>query len=127
MKGRKTGGRVKGAPNKISLSLKQAILETFLRLGGVSHMAEWAKKHPGEFYRLAARLVPPGAPVRIAGLEGALASQGAAVMNAMSAETITPEQAITVMQVISAQAGITKIDELQQRVKALEEKTNGKH
>lgn len=127
MKGAKTGGRKHGTLNKVSLSLKQAVLETFGRLGGVAHMVAWAKKNPSEFYRMAARLVPPGVPVHIEGLDGPLVAQGAAVVKAMAAGTITPEQASTIMQTLSAQARAVAVDELERRVKALEEKTNGKN
>jgi hypothetical protein len=51
-------GRPKGSQNKISLRIKEAIIETFAALGGVSHMTQWARENPSEFYRLAARLVP---------------------------------------------------------------------
>ncbi|MBI3044200.1 MAG: hypothetical protein HYY78_15375 [Betaproteobacteria bacterium] len=122
MKGTKTGGRTKGTPNKVSLSLKQAVLDTFQKLGGITHMVTWAQENPSEFYRIAARLVPPGVPVCIDGLEGALVNQGAAVVKAMAAGTITPEQASTVMQVLSAQAKVIEIDELDRRVKSLEDR-----
>jgi hypothetical protein len=126
MKGNKTGGRKKGTQNKVSLSLKQAVLETFEQLGGVRHMATWAKRHPSEFYRITARLVPSGDPVRLDGMDGTLAAQSSAVVKAMATGTITPEQASTVMQVLSAQARVVEIDELERRVKTLEEKAHGK-
>jgi hypothetical protein len=55
---RKTGGRQPGTPNKISLTVKQAIIDTFAALGGVKHMETWARKRPTEFYKIAARLIP---------------------------------------------------------------------
>lgn len=57
-KRKKTGGRKKGTPNKISLTVKQAVIETFSNLGGIEHMTAWARKQPTEFYRLAGRLIP---------------------------------------------------------------------
>jgi hypothetical protein len=57
-KGKKTGGRQKGTPNKIAGSIKQAVLDTFNDIGGIRHMKKWAKKQPTEFYRLAGRLIP---------------------------------------------------------------------
>ena len=68
--GERRGGRKKGTPNKFSGSVKQAVLDTFEALGGVKHMTSWARKHPAEFYRIAARLLPrevtgeEGAPIR---------------------------------------------------------------
>ena len=57
-KGKKTGGRKKGGLNKVTSSIKQAVLDTFNELGGTTHMKKWAKKQPTEFYRLAGRLIP---------------------------------------------------------------------
>lgn len=126
MKRKKTGGRRKGTPNRVSLTLRQAVLDTFERLGGLRHMVAWAKKNPNDFYRLAARLIPPGVPVLIEGLEGPVADQGAAVIKSMAAGTITPEQASTIMQALAAQARVIEVDELERRVKALEERQNAR-
>lgn len=57
-KGQKSGGRKKGTPNKVTSSVKNAVLETFRNIGGVSHMTDWAKENPNEYYKLAARLIP---------------------------------------------------------------------
>lgn len=54
----KTGGRQKGAKNKISGMAKENIAAVFVRLGGTAAMARWAKANETEFYRLYARLVP---------------------------------------------------------------------
>ena len=54
----KTGGRKKGTPNKLTLSVKEAVLETFQNLGGIDHMTEWAQENPTDFYRIAAKLIP---------------------------------------------------------------------
>ena len=64
--GERRGGRQKGTPNKISLSVKQAILDTFTALGGVEHMRAWAEEHPPDFYKIAARLIP----TEITGMDG---------------------------------------------------------
>ena len=56
-KGIKTGGRVKGTPNKVTASIKEAFLEAFERRGGVDALVDWAKGEPTEFYKLAARLI----------------------------------------------------------------------
>lgn len=52
MKGRKTGGRQKGTPNKFSRTIKENLLAVFDQIGGTENMAKWAKENPGEFYRL---------------------------------------------------------------------------
>ena len=125
--GERRGGRKKGTPNKFTLSLKQAVLATFEKLGGVKHMATWAKESPSDFYRIAARLIPPGVPVLIDGLEGSLATQSASVVKAMSTGEITPEQANTVMQTLAAHAKVVETDYLEKRIAALEAKSDGKN
>ncbi|KVF49492.1 hypothetical protein WJ14_31530 [Burkholderia cenocepacia] len=65
-------------------------------------------------------------PINIAGLTGSLANQGKTVVAAMAAGTITPDEAAAVMAVISAQAKIVEADELEKRIAALEEKSDGK-
>jgi hypothetical protein len=65
-------------------------------------------------------------PISIAGLTGSLADQGQTVVAAMAAGTITPDEAAAVMAVISAQAKIVEADELEKRIAALEEKSDGK-
>lgn len=46
----KTGGRVKGKPNKQTREVKQAIEECFIALGGVNALKEWAETNPDTFY-----------------------------------------------------------------------------
>ncbi|KVH49886.1 DUF5681 domain-containing protein [Burkholderia diffusa] len=65
-------------------------------------------------------------PISISGLAGSLADQGKAVVAAMATGTITPDEAAAVMAVISAQAKIVEADELERRIAALEEKSDGK-
>lgn len=54
----KTGGRQKGTPNKVTQSVKEALEETFERLGGVAVLAEWARDNQTEFYRLWSKILP---------------------------------------------------------------------
>ncbi|MCA8007127.1 DUF5681 domain-containing protein [Burkholderia cenocepacia] len=67
------------------------------------------------------------APVDLPELTGSLAEQGAAVMHAMAGGRITPDEANAVMQVISAQARIIEVDELEKRLAILEGKDDGNH
>ncbi|RQU62397.1 DUF5681 domain-containing protein [Burkholderia cenocepacia] len=67
------------------------------------------------------------APVDLPELTGSLAEQGAAVMHAMARGRITPDEANAVMQVISAQARIIEVDELEKRLAVLEGKDDGNH
>ena len=45
-KGRKTGGRKKGTPNKTTQAAKDAIALAAERLGGVDRLVAWAKEDP---------------------------------------------------------------------------------
>ena len=58
MKGKKTGGRVKGTPNKLTTSASEAFQHAFHVLGGSEHLTAWARAQPTEFYKLYARLIP---------------------------------------------------------------------
>jgi hypothetical protein len=60
--------------------------------------------------------------VRIGKLEGSLTDQGRTVLTAMSEGSITPDEASTLMQAIGVQARIIAVDELEQRVSAIEER-----
>jgi hypothetical protein len=73
-KGRRTGGRQKGTPNKSTEKIKLAICQAFTKLGGVSALVEWGRKdaNRGEFYKLWGRMAPQehtgegGGPVVVA-------------------------------------------------------------
>lgn len=58
-KGRKTGGRQKGTPNKATVSVKQAILLAADGIGGHEALMEWGRSNPTEFWtRVYTRLLP---------------------------------------------------------------------
>lgn len=59
-------------------------------------------------------------------MEGSLADKGQAVLKAASEGRLTPGEAAAIMQAISSQSRVVEVDELERRVKALEEKTNAK-
>ena len=44
--GVKTGGRVKGTPNKTTQTAKEAIAEAASELGGAARLVTWAKEDP---------------------------------------------------------------------------------
>lgn len=74
--GHKTGGRKKGTPNKIGLSLKDGILEAYQRAGGVEYLETIARLDPRTFCALLAKVLPTqltggdGAPIRIEVITG---------------------------------------------------------
>lgn len=57
-KGKKTGGRIAGTPNKLTKSAREAFALAFDEMGGLEKLAAWAKANPTEFYKLYARLIP---------------------------------------------------------------------
>lgn len=66
MKGKKTGGRVKGTPNKLTSSFKEAVQTVYQEIGGNENFARWARRNETEYYKIAARLIPTeiaGSPI----------------------------------------------------------------
>ena len=57
-KGHKTGGRKAGTPNKISASVKEAILKAFDEAGGQSYLAQVARENPAVFCQLLGKVLP---------------------------------------------------------------------
>ncbi len=51
-------GRKKGSKNKLNTDIKHAFDLCFENLGGVGALEAWAKKQPGRFYSLYAKLAP---------------------------------------------------------------------
>jgi hypothetical protein len=66
-KGKKTGGRQKGSPNKVTASIKAAIAQCFDDIGGQAAFAAWAQEHQSEFYT---KVMPRIVPVEVAGGTG---------------------------------------------------------
>lgn len=55
---KKTGGRAKGTPNKLSSTVKENVIAVFNRLEGTAGMAKWAKENPTAFYQIYSKLLP---------------------------------------------------------------------
>ena len=51
-------GRPRGSLNKTTATAKEAFALAFKNIGGVEALARWARKNPGPFYKLYARLIP---------------------------------------------------------------------
>lgn len=53
-------GKPEGAKNRITKTVKEKVLEVFNELQGhpEASLKAWAIKKPGEFYQIAARLIP---------------------------------------------------------------------
>ena len=56
--GRKTGGRQAGVANRLTTAFKTAVQIVYEDIGGHKAFAEWARENPGDFYRIASRLIP---------------------------------------------------------------------
>jgi len=57
-KGKKTGGRQKGTPNKTTAALKDAILNAFEEVGGQAYLVMVANTDPRTFCTLLAKVMP---------------------------------------------------------------------
>lgn len=55
---KKTGGRVKGTPNKLTADVKGMILEALSRVGGVDYLVEQAEANPTAFMTLVGKVLP---------------------------------------------------------------------
>lgn len=57
-KGKKTGGRKAGTPNKLNASVKEAILEAFNDVGGPKYLVKVANENPAVFCQLVGKVLP---------------------------------------------------------------------
>lgn len=70
--GKKTGGRRKGTPNKLTGEVKDMILRALAGVGGVAYLQEQAHANPGPFLALVGKVLPlqvtgkDGGPVKVA-------------------------------------------------------------
>lgn len=55
---KKTGGRTKGTPNKITTSVKEALEYAFAGMGGAPALLNWAKQNEADFFRLWIKMLP---------------------------------------------------------------------
>jgi hypothetical protein len=75
--------------------------------------------------RLVAPMKAKDGAVEIGESAGSLTEQGKTVLSALVSGRISPEDATTVMQALSAQARIIEVDQLEQRIAALERQADG--
>ena len=72
-KGKKTGGRVKGVPNKLTTDVRKAIIAAFDMVGGAEYLRTLATTDPKAFCALLGKTVPvnvagdPDNPLKFAG------------------------------------------------------------
>lgn len=74
------------------------------------------------------RLIPPikarDSAINIGKIDGTLADRGKAVFDALSEGRVSPDEASSLMQALAAQARIVVADDLERRIKALEDHRN---
>lgn len=63
-KGRKTGGRQKGAANKLSADLREMILGALNTAGGAAYLVKQATNNPQAFIGLLGKIVPKDVNLR---------------------------------------------------------------
>jgi len=57
-KGQKTGGRVKGTPNKTTGEVKAMVLQALANKGGVKYLERQAEENPTAFMTLVGKVMP---------------------------------------------------------------------
>jgi hypothetical protein len=86
-------GRPKGVPNKITLSVKEAIERAFERVGGISYLERVAHSDPRTFCALLSKLLP----TKLANADGS------PILMALSALTDAELEARTALALAQAQ------------------------
>ena len=71
------------------------------------------------------RLTATDAPIRLPALSGSPTEQSQRILDALAAGQITPDQATRTLNAIALHRRILEVDELAERVKALEEAASG--
>jgi len=66
-KGKKTGGRVRGVPNKLTTGAKEAIAQVAVNIGGVARMTEWVRKSAENEKAFWTSIYPKLLPLQVAG------------------------------------------------------------
>lgn len=57
-KGFKTGGRQRGTPNKVTRDIRQAVLDSFEKVGGAEYLAKQATENPTAYLSLLGKVLP---------------------------------------------------------------------
>lgn len=117
-------GRPKGIEDK-RVALRSLLEPHAVKL--VAKVVELAKEGDTTALRICIdRLIPAlkarDAPFTLAAASGSLADQGKAVTKALFGGDLTPDEAVTAIGVLAAQARIVEVDELTRRVGELEER-----
>lgn len=88
-----TGGNRKGIPNKLTVSIREAIERAFERVGGVSYLETVARSDPRTFCALLSKLLP----TKLANADGS------PILTALTALTDAELEARTALALANAQ------------------------
>jgi hypothetical protein len=66
-KGKKTGGRVRGVPNKLSTGAKEVIAQVAENVGGVARMTKWVRESPKNEKAFWTSIYPKLLPLQVGG------------------------------------------------------------
>jgi hypothetical protein len=75
-KGRKTGGRKPGTPNKLTADVKSAIVAAFNEVGGSAYLIDLAKDHPAVFCSLLGKVVPAEKHIELQAFRASIGENG---------------------------------------------------
>jgi hypothetical protein len=67
MKGKKTGGRQAGTPNKLTGAVKEMILTALEQEGGIEYLRHQARRNPTAFLQLVGKVLPLQVNADVAG------------------------------------------------------------
>lgn len=56
--GKKFGGRQKGVPNKLTKTVKEAVMAAFDEVGGTKYLVDVAREDPKTFCTMLAKIIP---------------------------------------------------------------------
>jgi hypothetical protein len=66
-KGKKTGGRVRGVPNKLTTGAKEVIAQVAANIGGIARMTAWVRKSAENEKAFWTNIYPKLLPLQVAG------------------------------------------------------------
>lgn len=66
-KGKKTGGRIKGVPNKLTTGAKEVIAQVAENIGGVARMTKWVREDPANERAFWSSIYTKLLPLQVAG------------------------------------------------------------
>jgi hypothetical protein len=119
--GERTIGRAKGTPNKLTVSIKEAIEHAFDELGGTSYLVHVGRSDPRTFCALLSKLLPTklanadGSPLLAALTELTDAQLEArtarALQDAQRAGLMASSEGVSSAQVVEVQAEVVPVTE----------------